>query len=100
MATWQTDIELLANGMVYVSSGNRRGSYYGKFWVAEISGLDPKFGFSRSFVSDRDGATLEPGKIYEVFRSCTYAKRPESYFIAPRENGWDILDKKEVIGMF
>jgi hypothetical protein len=40
-------------------------------WVAELTGLDPKFAFARRFLStDRKSRTitvdLQPGKVYEV----------------------------------
>ena len=44
MACWNTKIEILDNGKIYIKSGNRSNSYFGKFWVAKITGTDPKWG--------------------------------------------------------
>lgn len=51
----------------------REGSRNNKTWVAEIVGLDGKWGFNRRFVDCRQHpeyceklATLENGKVYEI----------------------------------
>jgi hypothetical protein len=99
MANWHTKIENI-NGRVYVDSGNRNNSYLGKFWVAKIENTDPKFGFKRVFINDKDGALLDIGVIYQVHRSCQWG-RPEDYFIQPQEGGdYEILSKKDVLQHF
>lgn len=99
MACWNTKIETLNNGKVYINSGDRSNSYFGKFWVAKITGTDPKFGLSRQFVSDKDGAVLEDG-IYQVHRDCQWAKRAEGYFLKVTGNNYETLTKQEVIALF
>lgn len=99
MACWNTKIETLNNGKVYINSGDRSNSYFGKFWVAKITGTDPKFGLSRQFVNDKDGAVLEDG-IYQIHRNCQWAKRAEEYFLKVSGNNHETLTKKEVIALF
>ena len=99
MACWNTKIETLNNGKVYINSGNRSSSYFGKFWVAKITGTDPKFGLSRQFVNDKDGAVLEDG-IYQIHRSCQWAKGAEEYFLKVVGNTYETLTKQEVIVLF
>ncbi len=99
MACWNTKIETLNNGKIYINSGDRSNSYFGKFWVAKITGTDPKFGLSRQFVSDKDGALLEDG-IYQVHRNCQWAKVAEEYFLKVVGNTYETLTKQEVIALF
>jgi hypothetical protein len=99
MACWNTKIETLNNGKLYINSGNRSNSYFGKFWVAKITGTDPKFGLSRQFVNDKDGAVLEDG-IYQIYRNCQWAKRAEEYFLKVIGNTYETLTKQEVISLF
>ena len=99
MACWHTSIETLENGKVYVESGDRSNSYYGKFWVAKITGIDPKFGLARTFVNDKDGAILEDG-IYQVYRNCQWAKRPEEYFLKVEAGNYETVSKQQVLSMF
>lgn len=99
MACWNTKIETLSNGKVYINSGDRSNSYFGKFWVAKITGTDPEFGLSRQFVSDKDGAVLEDG-IYQVHRNCKWAKSAEEYFIKVTGSDYETLTKQEVIALF
>lgn len=98
MACWHTSVSELSNGKLYIKSGNRSNSYYGKFWVAKIVGHDPKFTFSREFVNDSDGAVIEKDGIYQIFRTCQWAKRPENYFIEVVGNEYITLSKEQVIG--
>lgn len=100
MACWNTKIEILQNGKIYVKSGNRDNSYYGKFWVAEILGTDPKFGLKRQFINSKEGAVIEKDGIYEIYRNCTWAKRAENYFIKVENDNYEIVSKSEVLGMF
>lgn len=100
MACWNTEIETLNNGKLYVSAGDRKNTYYGKFWVARITGLDPNFGFARTFVNDKDGATLNEDGIYQIYRTCQWAKRPEDYFIKVTDGEYETLTKQEVIALF
>ena len=97
MAGWNTVIEKLDNGMLYVSSGKRYNE--DKFWVAKILGLDPKFTFLREFINDAGGALLESGYVYEVKRDVGF-KRPENYFIKVEDDSYSILSKKEVLNLF
>lgn len=99
MACWNTKIETLANGKVYINSGDRSNSYFGKFWVAKITGTDPKFGLSRQFVNGKEGAVLEDG-IFQVYRNCQWAKKPEEYFLKVIGNSYETLTKQEVIALF
>ena len=101
MACWHTEIKVLSNGKIYVASGDRSKSYFGKFWVAKLLGTDPKFGFNRQFVNDKDGAILEEGCIYQVYRTCQWAKRPEEYFVSVSisKSDYQILTKQEVISL-
>lgn len=97
MACWHTSIETLSNKNIYVKSGDRSNSYYGKFWVAKITGKDPKFTFQREFVNDRDGAEIKADGFYQVFRTCQWAKRPEDYFIRVEGGKYKFVDKSDVI---
>jgi len=100
MACWNTKIEKLQNGKIYIKSGDRSNSYYGKFWVAKINGIDQKFGFSRTFINDKDGALIDGDGIYEIYRNCTWAKRPENYFINVENGEYEMITKEDVLGMF
>lgn len=99
MACWNTEIKTLDNGKVYIDSGDRSNSYFGKFWVAKITGTDPKFGLSRQFINNKEGAVLEDG-IFQVYRNCQWAKRPEEYFLKVIGNSYETLTKQEVIALF
>ena len=98
MACWNTSIEKLKE-KIYVKSGDRSNSYFGKFWVAKITGLDAKFVLSRQFVNDKDGAFLDDG-IYQVYRNCKWAKRAEDYYVKIVGSTHVILTKQEVIALF
>jgi len=100
MACWNTKIEILDNGKIYIKSGDRSNSYFGKFWVAKITGTDPKYGLARTFVNDKNGAVINEDGIYEVFRTCTWAKRPENYFIKVEGDEYEIIKREDVLGMF
>lgn len=100
MACWNTQIEILSDGKIYIKSGNRSNSYYGKFWVAKINGTDPKWGLARTFVNNKEGAVIEKDGIYEIYRTCTWAKRPENYFIKVEGDEYEIIKREDVLGMF
>ena len=100
MACWNTKIEILDNGKIYIKSGNRSNSYFGKFWVAKITGTDPKWGLARTFINDKDGAIIEEDGIYEIYRNCQWAKSAENYFIKVENDNYEIVSKSEVLGMF
>ena len=100
MACWNTKIEILNNGKIYIKSGDRSNSYYGKFWVAKITGTDPKWGLARKFINDKEGAIIEEDGIYEIYRTCTWAKRPEDYFIKVEGDKYEIIKREDVLGMF
>ena len=99
MAIWHTRIEV-GSDKIYVKSGDRSASYYGKFWVARIVGLDPKFGLNRVFVNNKELAVIAEDGIYEVFRTCQWAKRPENYFIEIKGSQYELLSKEEVTAKF
>lgn len=96
MACWNTKIETLSNGKIYINAGDRSNSYYGKFWVAKITGPDPKWGMQREFVNDKDGAVLEDG-IYQIHRSCQWGKRPDEYFVKVSGNNYETITKQDVL---
>jgi len=100
MACWNTKIEILDNGKIYIKSGNRTNSYFGKFWVAKITGTDPKWGLARTFINDKDGAIIEEDGIYEIYRNCQWSKSAENYFIKVENDNYEIVSKSEVLGMF
>jgi len=100
MACWNTKIEILDNGKIYIKSGNRSNSYFGKFWVAKITGTDQKWGLARTFINDKDGAIIEEDGIYEIYRNCQWSKSAENYFIKVENGNYEIVSKSEVLGMF
>lgn len=100
MACWNTKIKILDNGKIYINAGDRSNSYYGKFWVAKITGTDTKFGLARTFISDKDGAIIEEDGIYEIYRNCQWSKSAENYFIKVENGNYEIVSKSEVLGMF
>jgi len=100
MACWNTKIRTLNNGKLYINAGDRLNSYFGKFWVAKITGTDPKFGLRRQFINDKDGAVLEEDGIYQIYRDCQFSKRPEEYFLKIVGNTYETLTKQEVIALF
>lgn len=97
MACWNTKIETLANGKIYINSGDRSNSYFGKFWVAKITGSDLKWGMKREFVNDKDGAVINEDGIYQIHRDCQWAKRPEEYFMKVSGNDYEIVTKQDVL---
>ena len=99
MSCWNTKITKLENEKIYISSGDRNKSYFGKFWVAKIDGLDPKFTFKRHFVNDKDGALLDNG-IFQIYRTCKWAKESEIYFIQVSKGNYKFLKKQEVLSLF
>ena len=99
MACWNTHIETTESKVV-VKSGTRDHSYYGKFWVAKITGTDPKWGLKREFVNGKDEARISEDGIYQVFRTCQYAKRDENYFIRVTGNTYAEISKEEAIQHF
>ena len=97
MACWNTKIETLANGKIYINSGDRSNSYFGKFWVAKITGSDPKWGMKREFVNDKEGALIKEDGFYQIYRNCNWAKRPEEYFIKVSGSDYEIVTKQDVL---
>lgn len=80
-----------------------------KGWIAEITGLDTKFGLARQFVGDRDYsgankprtrgvmtvAELEEGHLYEVNEPTSW-KNTDRYFCTVRDGEKVRLSKEEV----
>jgi len=77
------------------------------FWVASISGLDPKFGFSREFISEREvsstsskhryfdiTAKLLPGCIYEL------CEKGDRRFVVVEKGKLVQLTKEEIKSKF
>lgn len=100
MACWNTSIKTLENGKIYISSGDRSNSYFGKFWVAKIIGSDPKWGMKREFINDKDGAVINEDGIYQIYRTCQWAKRAEEYFMKVTNNNYEIITKQDVLATF
>ena len=97
MACWNTSIKKLNNGKIYIDAGDRSHSYYGKFWVAKITGTDEAYGLARKFINQSDSAVIETDGFYEVYRTCTWAKHPEHYFIEVKDNNYKIVSKEDIL---
>lgn len=96
MACWNTEIR--TNGTVVVESGLRTGKYFGKFWVAKITGRDPKFGLKREFINSKEEAVLNGDGFYQVHRSTPYGA--EEYFLQVTGTNSKVVGKEEVVSSF
>jgi hypothetical protein len=80
-------------------------------WVAEITGVDPRYGFARRFLpgakdysrANRIGSrgvyvcyALEGGRIYEIFELLTRT-RTRRYFCRYTKAGRQVLSAEEVL---
>lgn len=81
-----------------------------RYWVAEITGTDPKFGFKREFLNPKHDFTksnskgsrgvyasyfLEYGKVYEISSPVSW-KNTDRYFLIAGENN-KRMSKEEVV---
>lgn len=94
MACWETKLKN-EEANVIVESGCRTKTYYGKFWVAQITGGDPKYRFARKFVNGNDCAVLKENGFYQVCRSCPYGE--EKYFLKVADGKYAVVEEKDVI---
>lgn len=96
MASWNTEIETKDNKVI-ITSGDRSNSYYGKFWVAQLTGLDSKWGFTRNFINNKEDAIIREDGFFQVFRTCQWAKRDEKYFVIVKNGQFTIVEKNDII---
>lgn len=97
MACWNTEIKTSGNSIV-VESGERSGKYFGKFWVARITGTDPKFGLKREFISSKEDALLNGDGFYQIHRSTPYGT--EEYFLQVTGTNSNVVEKEDVVSAY
>ena len=97
MACWNTEIRNTENAII-IESGDRSGKYFGKFWVAKITGRDPKFGLKREFVNSKEEARITEDGFYQIHRSTPYGT--EEYFIHVIGANLQKVEKEDVVSSF
>jgi len=97
MACWNTEIRTNGTSIV-VESGTRSGKYFGKFWVAKITGRDPKFGLKREFINSKEDAVLNSDGFYQIHRSTPYGT--EEYFLQVTGTSSKVVEKEVVVSSY
>lgn len=111
LAFWSTLTNSLAPGLGDLTFGTTSGRPKKRYWVAEITGLDPVYKYAREFLrpqkdyrkANRKGSRgvhlwyiLESGKIYEVKRPVSWS-RHERFFCRVLDDGTiERIDEKQV----